>query len=202
MTKWMKKRKKEEYYRKAKKQGYRSRATYKLIQLNRKYNLLSGARSIIDICCAPGGWIQAIQSILGNDVYILGIDKSNLKPIEGNVDLLQGDITEEEIINSISNYISDKVDVIVSDCSMKTIGASNLDVERQNYLVTSAFKNIVQPFLKTGGHFIAKVFQGRNTNNIKNDLKHCFRFIKFTKPKASLKNSRELYLICKLYKIK
>lgn len=198
MSDWIKKRRREEYYRRSKRDNYRSRAAYKLIQLNKKYNLLKNANVVIDVCSAPGGWIQAIRSEVGDSVFILGIDKNSISPIGGNTEFIQGDIThKEEIIEEIAKNIPDKADVIVSDCSMKTIGSSNVDVERQNYLVSCVFENIAIPFLKKGCHFLAKIFQGRNTSNIKKELKKYFSFVKFTKPRASIKSSREIYIVCK-----
>ena len=197
MSDWIKKRRREEYYRRSKRENYRSRAAYKLIQLNKKYNLLKNVKVVIDVCSAPGGWIQAIRSEVGDSVYILGIDKNKLSPLKGNTELIQGDIVNKEIIEEIAKKIPDKADVVVSDCSMKTIGASNVDVERQNFLVSCVFENIAIPFLKKGGHFLAKIFQGRNINDIKRDFQKYFKFVKFTKPKASVKSSREIYLVCK-----
>ncbi|MHA1271614.1 MAG: SAM-dependent methyltransferase [Candidatus Helarchaeota archaeon] len=199
MSDWINRRKKDQYYRKAKQEKFRSRAIYKLVQLNQKYRFLNNASVIIDVCCAPGSWIQAIQSIIGKDVYILGIDINNVRPIKGNVKLLKADITSPEISKKIQSLIPRKVDLVLSDCSMKTSGTSSLDVERQNYLVECTFNNITKQFLKMNGHFISKVFQGPSINNIKREFQKHFKFTKFTKPKASISKSREMYLICKYY---
>ena len=200
MSDWIKKRKREGYYKKAKREHHRSRAYYKLIHLNDKYKFLNHqVKEVIDVCCAPGGWIEAIQSVLGNKVFILGIDMNKIKPFDGNFSFLKADITQPEIKKLLLERFPDKVDLVVADCSMKTSGASNLDVERQNYLVQCTFENIVKPALKKGGHFVAKVFQGRSIYEIKKDFQDHFSFCKFTKPKSSLPSSREMYLICKDY---
>ena len=199
MSNWIKDRKKDEYYKKAKRGNFRSRATYKLTQLNKKYKFLNNAKIVIDVCCAPGGWIQAIQSAIGKNVFILGIDINRIKSIEGNVKLLQADLKDSDINSKIGEILTNKADVVVADCSMNTSGTSNLDIERQNYLVNCIIENITIPFLKKGGHFITKVFQGSNTKNIKNNLKKNFKFIKYVKPKASLSRSREIYLVCKYF---
>ncbi|MHA1751860.1 MAG: SAM-dependent methyltransferase [Candidatus Helarchaeota archaeon] len=197
MSNWINKRKKDIYYRRSKREKYRSRAAYKLLQLNQKYKFLRNISIVIDICCAPGSWIQAIQSIKGKNILILGIDINDIRPIPGNVKFLKFNITSPEITKKIGPLLPNKADLIISDCSMHTSGISNLDVERQNYLIKCAFEYIVKPFLKKDGHFISKVFQGSNINNIKKEFKLYFKFVRFTKPKASLDTSREMYLICK-----
>ena len=196
---WIKKRRNEEYYKKSKQDHFRSRAAYKLIQLNDKYHFLNNAKIVIDVCCAPGSWIQAIQAVLGNTALVIGIDINKTTPVEGNVFLLQEDITNPDVSNKVNEHISEKADVIISDCSMKTSGTTSLDVERQNYLVTCTFENLVKKVLKAGGHFVAKVFQGPEINAIKKQFQRSFNFVKFSKPKSSLSSSKEMYLVCKGY---
>ncbi|MHA1230347.1 MAG: SAM-dependent methyltransferase [Candidatus Helarchaeota archaeon] len=197
MSSWINKRKKNGFYRKAKRENYRSRASYKLIQLNEKYRFLNNVNVVIDVCCAPGSWIQVIQSICGKNVFILGIDINKIKEIKGNVIFIQHDITDPSITGIIKEKLPDNADIVIADCSMKTSGVHNLDVERQNYLVECTFEFIVKKFLKKGGHFVSKIFQGPNINNIKRNYMEFFKFVRFTKPKASLSSSREMYLICK-----
>ncbi|MBS3815790.1 MAG: RlmE family RNA methyltransferase, partial [Hadesarchaea archaeon] len=130
-SRWQKKRKKEHYYKKAKKEGYRSRAAYKLKQLNERYNLIHSGDTIVDLGAAPGGWLQVARELTGEKGVVLGVDLDEIEEIPAkNIKTIQGDITEEEIIENIQNELLDSPDVILSDVSPNISGIWDVDQAR------------------------------------------------------------------------
>lgn len=194
---WQEERKNEHFYKKAKEEGYRSRAAYKLKQLDEKYELLNEGNVVIDLGAAPGGWIQVIGEKVGEDGFVLGVD---LEPIEEmdfqNVKTLEADITEEKTEDLIQERLPQAPDVILSDASPNISGIWDVDHAKSVGLGRSAL-NIAMGLLKPDGNFMIKVFQGKFFEDLRKDVKRNFKFHKASKPDASRKRSAEIYIVGK-----
>ena len=189
----MRKRKKDFYYRKAKIEGLRSRAAYKLAQLDRKFKIFKGVKKVLDLCCAPGGWLQYSLSKVGNDGLVIGVDLLEISPLP-NVHFIRGDITREETLEKIVKIAGSKIDLVLSDCSPNVSGIWELDHARQIFLAEKALE-IAEKVLRKGGKFIVKVFQGDLFNDYLDKVKTVFRNVRVTKPEASRKESAEMYIV-------
>jgi len=185
-------RKREHYYRAAKKHGYRSRSAYKLRQVIAKHKLLTGVNVVLELCCCPGGWTQVLRE-LDSSLSVVAVDIESMIPIEG-VTFLQGDITEPKTIETIKTLTGGRVDLVLSDCSPKVSGAWDIDVARQLFLVEKTFE-IASELLSVKGKVLAKVFQGRGFQELMETLRTRFRFVKLVKPEASRRTSAEIYIL-------
>ncbi|KXA92237.1 23S rRNA methyltransferase [candidate division MSBL1 archaeon SCGC-AAA259E19] len=194
---WQEKRKNEHYYKKAKKEGYRSRAAYKLKQLHEKYDLLAKDDVTVDLGAAPGGWLQVAREKVGREGFVLGID---LEPIEEldyeNVKTIQADITEEGIEELILKNLPRRPKVILSDASPNISGVWEVDHARSVDLGRSAL-SLAQELFDHEGNILIKVFQGKFFEELKREARKDFDFLKASKPEASRKRSAEIYLIGK-----
>jgi 23S rRNA (uridine2552-2'-O)-methyltransferase len=194
-------RRKDGYWRMAKKEGYRSRAAYKLLQLNKKFHLIKKNDSVLDIGCAPGGWMQVARQIVGEPGYVLGVDIQEIAPFrEENVDFLQKDIVNDDIIDEIRNKNA-AFDVVISDISPSISGIWDVDHFRSIELSRKAF-NLAVALLRNHGNFLVKVFQGESTEKFRDEVKSHFAYTKVSIPKASRKSSAEIYVIGKRFKQK
>jgi len=189
---WLKKRRRDFYYRKAKLEGLRSRAAYNE-QLDKKFKIFKGVKKVLDLCCAPGGWLQYSLSRIGEDGLIIGVDLVEIAPLP-NVYFIQGDITREETLEKIVKVANGKIDLVLSDCSPNVSGIWELDHARQIYLAETSLK-IARKVLRKGGKFVVKVFQGDLFNNYLDKVREFFKIVKVTKPEASRKESAEMYVI-------
>ena len=181
------------YYWKAKKEGYRSRAAYKLLQMNKKFGIIKSGDWVLDLGASPGGWSQVAVELGAN---VVAVDINPMKKIENTI-FIQGDITDEETIKRIKE-IREEFDVVLSDASPKITGHWDLDHFRSVDLTRSAFK-IAKIFLRKGGNFVVKMFQGSETPKLYNEFKRYFRFKKLHSPPASRKRSSEIYFIGKRF---
>jgi 23S rRNA (uridine2552-2'-O)-methyltransferase len=192
---WIKERKNEYYYKKAKEENYRSRATYKLAQTITKYKFIKYGDVVVDLGAAPGGWIQAARKISGKKGYVLGVD---LKPIEPFVQLyirtIVADMTEPETIQQILSFLPRKADVVLSDMAPNISGVWEVDHARQIDLATKALET-TKKILRPHGNFFVKVFEGDLFNEFMETLKHNFEEVKLVKPLASRSKSSEMYLL-------
>lgn len=196
-NRWQNKRKKEHFYKKAKKEGYRSRAAYKLQQLDEKFGILSSEDVVVDLGAAPGGWLQVAREKIGENGFILGIDLDEIEEVDyRNVKIIQNDITDKEITSLILENIPQKPNVILSDASPDITGIWDVDHARSIELSRTALK-IARKLLKLGGNVLIKVFQGEFFEDLVKDVKKSFKFQKSSKPKASRKQSAEIYIIGK-----
>ncbi|RLG71577.1 MAG: 23S rRNA (uridine(2552)-2'-O)-methyltransferase [Methanobacteriota archaeon] len=194
---WYLRRKKDRYYRDAKKEGYRSRAAYKLFQLNEKCNILFGGDVVVDLGAAPGGWSQAARELVGPRGFVLGVDLVHVKPLPfENVCFMKLDIRQADAPTKILAVLPRKADVVLSDASPNISGVWSLDQTLSAELVLCAVK-IARNVLRPGGRFAAKIFQGVDTQNVKKELSKLFEYTKITKPPASRKRSAETYLVAK-----
>jgi 23S rRNA (uridine2552-2'-O)-methyltransferase len=186
--------KKDQFRRLAREQGYRSRSAFKLKQINESYRILNRGYHVVDLGCAPGGWIQIALSEVGPTGKVIGIDIKKIEPLT-EAFIIQGSIEEEDIINSILKISNSKVDVVLSDLSPNVSGNWELDHARQIDLTRTALQ-LSNKILKKGGKVVLKVFQGDMLNELIGELKKEFKKVIRTKPNASRQVSSEIYLIC------
>ena len=184
----------KDHYRKlAHEEGYRSRSAYKLIELNKSYRILGPGHFVLDLGCAPGGWIQVASKIVGNKGKVMGIDTSFVEEIPG-VYMLKANISDN-IIEEIFLFFDKKINAVISDLSPQVTGNWSVDHSIQISLNYDAAK-IMEQVLAKKGNAIFKIFDGEYSNEFYEYLKKNFLKIKLTKPKSSRKPSSELYCIC------
>jgi 23S rRNA (uridine2552-2'-O)-methyltransferase len=192
---WIQERKKDYYYKKAKEEKYRSRATYKLFQAIEKYHFIKNGDVVIDLGAAPGGWIQAARKIVGSKGFVLGVD---LKPIEPfpqrNVQTIISDINEQETLEQILGMIPKKADVVISDASPNISGIWEIDHARQIDLAHKSLE-IALETLKPSGNFFSKVFEGDLLKDFIEKVKRHFGVVRIMKPKASRAKSSEIFVL-------
>ncbi|TXT57031.1 MAG: Ribosomal RNA large subunit methyltransferase E [Candidatus Thorarchaeota archaeon] len=188
-------RKKEHYYREAKRKGYRSRSAFKLKQIARKHRLLKGVDKVLELCSAPGGWTQILRE-LDNTLEIVAVDLDKMPPIQ-RVKFIQGDITAPDVVETIRDLTGGSVDLVLSDCSPNVTGNWTLDVARQLELA-EATVSIADGLLTTNGKVLAKVFQGKGFQQFLQTVRDRYRSVKLVKPDASRKSSAEIYLLAAL----
>ena len=186
--------KKDQFRRLARDRGYRSRSAFKLKQINESYRILNKGHCVVDIGCAPGGWLQVALSEVGHKGKVIGIDIKKIEPLT-EAFVIQGNIEDEDIINSILKISNSNVDVVLSDLSPNVSGNWDLDHARQIDLTRSALK-LTDKILKKGGKVVLKVFQGDMLNELIVEIKKEFKKVILTKPNASRQVSSEIYLIC------
>ncbi len=179
------------YYWKAKKEGYRSRAAYKLLQINKKFEVIKKGYHVLDLGASPGGWSQVAVEL---GASVVAVDLNPMKPIEGVV-FIRGDITKDETKEEIRK-VREKFDVVLCDASPKITGKWDIDHFLSMELAKAAFE-IAKEFLKPGGNFVVKMFQGSEFDEVVREFRKHFRFKKLHSPPASRKRSAEIYFIGK-----
>lgn len=189
---------KDQYRKLAKEQGYRSRSAYKLLEINNKHNLIKLNDTILDIGCAPGGWLQVARKLSGPNGTVIGIDITPIRTING-ISTLQVDIEDENVIEKIRKNFPVSFDVILSDLSPKVSGIWHFDHERQIFLTLVALQ-ISSKLLKRGGNAIFKIFDGSYSGQVKQEAAKIFLKVATSKPKASRQKSSEYYLVCSNFK--
>lgn len=190
---------KKDYYRKlAKEKGYRSRSAYKLEQINHSYHIFRPSDTVIDLGCAPGGWLQITRKELGSRGRVIGIDLQEVKPIEGTT-ILRDDIEDHGIVDRIRTILNSKADVVLSDLAPNISGIWEVDHARQISLARSAF-TVAGKVLRKDGIAIFKVFEGELLNDFKIELKNSFDRVLLNKPDASRQKSSEFYFVCLKFK--
>lgn len=197
-NRWLERQLNDPYVAEAKRQGYRSRAAFKLIQLDEKYHFLGKGKTIVDLGCAPGGWTQVAALKNKGTGQIVGMDLLATEPIEGAV-LLQQDFTADEAPDMIKALLNGPADVVMSDMAANTTGVQNIDHLRTLGLVEMAYE-FAKEILAEGGIFIAKVFQGGTEQNLLNDMKRHFSKVTHYKPDASRQDSVEMYVVAQGFK--
>jgi len=192
---WIKERKRDYYYRKAKEEKFRSRAAYKLLQAIKKHRFIKPGHVVVDLGAAPGGWTQASRRIVGGSGFVLGVDLKHVEPIDlPNVRTVTGDITDSQITQNIRELLPRSADVVISDVSPNISGIWELDHARQIDLARHSLR-IATSVLRPRGNFFVKVFQGDMLNDFVKEVKQHFSFVKLVKPKASRAKSSELYVL-------
>ena len=196
----MQDKKRDYFYKKAKEEKYRSRASYKLAQANNKYSFMKYGDVVIDLGAAPGGWIQVAKKIIGNKGFILGID---LRPIEqfpqSYIRTIVGDMTEQETRQQIQELLPRKANVVISDASPNISGIWEVDHACQIDLAQKALE-IAFETLETSGNFFVKVFQGDMLDDFVKKTKKHFETVKVIKPQASRAKSSEMFVLALRFK--
>jgi 23S rRNA (uridine2552-2'-O)-methyltransferase len=196
-TRWLERQLNDPYVRRAKAEGYRSRAAYKLLELDERFGLLKGVQRVVDLGVAPGGWSQVVRRRQPG-AAIVGIDLLPTDPIDG-VTLLQMDFMDEEAPARLAEALGGPADLVLSDMAANTVGHAQTDHLRTMGLVEAA-ADFSGEILRPGGAFVAKVLAGGADNALVAQLKRMFTAVKHAKPPASRKDSSEWYVIAQGFK--
>tara|TARA_B100000965_G_scaffold399747_1_gene420299 strand:+ start:2031 stop:2642 length:612 start_codon:yes stop_codon:yes gene_type:complete len=191
---WINKQKRDLYVRQSKREGYRSRAVYKLKEIDEKYRILKNGIFLIDLGAAPGSWSQYAAKKIKNG-KILSIDTQYIDQIKNTFQII-GDFTDANNQSKIKKYFNNKVDVVLSDMAANTTGNKYLDSISTGELCMSAIK-FSKDILNSKGVFVSKIFMGSLFNDIVSEAKKTFNEVRIYKPEASRKESKENYIICK-----
>ena len=189
---WINKQRRDIYVRQSKIEGFRSRAVYKLKEINQKFKILKNGQSILDLGGAPGSWSQYLSKNLKN-TKLLTIDLLEIEKIK-DVKIIHGDFTEEKYKNEIKNFFNHKIDLVISDMAVNTSGNKNLDAMVTGELALNAM-NFSLEVLKTNGQFVTKIFMGSSFNEIVSNSKKYFKETNVFKPPSSRKDSKETFII-------
>ena len=197
--KWLDEHVNDPYVKKAQVDGYRSRASYKLIEINEKDSLFRPGNVVMDLGSAPGGWSQIVVPMVGEKGRVIASDILHMDSIIG-VDFIQGDFTNEGVYDQILETLGeDRVDAVISDMAPNMSGVNTTDQYASMYLVELAL-DMARNVLKPGGSFCAKVFQGVGYDEYVKDVRSAFNKVLIRKPAASRPRSREVYIVGKGFK--
>tara|TARA_Y100000591_G_scaffold301472_1_gene295766 strand:+ start:590 stop:1216 length:627 start_codon:yes stop_codon:yes gene_type:complete len=194
---WKIKQHRDQFFKKSKTLGYRSRASFKLIELNKKFRFIKKNTNLLDLGSCPGGWTQVASKIITAG-KIMAVDIKSMKPIK-NVKFLKGDILQNDVKSEVINYFQFNLDVILSDMAADTTGSKSLDSIRTNQLCADAI-HFSKDTLKPKGVLVSKLFMGDDFIEVKNLAKSVFQNVNFFKPESSRKESKETYLHCEFLK--
>ena len=194
---WKIKQHRDQFFKKSKILGYRSRASFKLIEINKKYKFLDKSTNLLDLGSSPGGWSQVASQTI-TEGKIMSMDINEMKPIK-NVKFLKRDIFDEKNKNEVISYFNSRIDVILSDMAADTTGNKSLDSIRTNLLCAEVI-NFSKDVLKPKGVLVSKLFMGEDFLEVKKLAKSIFRNVNFFKPVSSRKESKETYLHCEILK--
>ncbi len=196
---WLDEHFKDPYVKQSQKDGYRSRASYKLIELDKKDRLFKSGMSVVDLGSAPGGWSQVAAERVGDKGMVLASDILPMDSIAG-VEFIQGDFTEESVLEQLLAALGgQKADLVISDMAPNMSGMNAVDQPAATYLVELAL-DMAQQVLKPGGHFVAKVFHGEGFDPLLQATRDAFTKVAVRKPDASRARSREVYLVARGFK--
>lgn len=191
---WMQRHLADQYVQQAQRDGYRSRASYKLLEIQARDRLLKPGMSVIDLGSAPGGWCQVIADIVGMKGRVVAVDLLPMDPVAG-VEFIQGDFTEDEILEQmLALFENSKAGLVVSDMAPNISGIKSADTIKSIYLAELGL-DLCDRLLEPGGAFLVKVFQGEGFDQFHKDMKTVFSKVTTRKPKASRPKSREMYLL-------
>jgi 23S rRNA (uridine2552-2'-O)-methyltransferase len=190
---------KRDHYRKlARERGYRSRATYKLLELNKSYRIIGPGFYVVDLGCAPGGWTQVAVRLAGNRGKVVGVDTAYVEEIEGAY-IIKGSVEDESVADEILEYLQTKANAVICDISPNITGHWSMDHAKQISLNYSCSK-IMDKILASKGNALFKVFDGEYSIEFRDYLQKKFSRVQLRKPNASRKPSSEMYYICLGYK--
>ena len=193
-SRWLQEHFSDKYVQQAKKKGFRSRAWFKLEEIQQSDNIFKPGMTVVDLGAAPGGWSQYVVQQLGNKGRIIACDLLPMDPIVG-VDFLQGDFRDELVLKALLDRVGDnKVQVVMSDMAPNMSGTPAVDIPRSMYLVELAL-DMCRDVLAPGGSFIVKVFQGEGFDEYLGQIRSLFTKVKVRKPDASRSRSREVYIV-------
>ena len=194
---WIIKQHRDQFFKKSRTLGYRSRASFKLIELNKKYKFLKKNTNLLDLGSYPGGWSQVASQTIRSG-RIMSVDMKDMEPIK-NVRFFKGDILLNDTKSAVIEYFKSSLDVIISDMAADTTGSKSLDSIRTNQLCADVI-NFSKETLKPKGVLVSKIFMGEDFLQVKNLAKSTFNKVNFFKPHSSRKESKETYLHCEILK--
>ncbi len=187
----------DRYYKKAKQEGFRSRAAYKLFELQQRYRLLRTGDKIVDLGAAPGGWLQVAVKVVGQNGKVIGVDIQAMQPFsERQIVLVHGDVSSGEIQSKIKELLGGMADVVISDMAPKLSGIRDADMARAVELNRLAF-DVAVPLLRPGGSLLIKSFMSNELHHLTAELKRQFSNVQRTKPEATRQGSSEFYFVAK-----
>lgn len=192
---WLAERKNDYYYKKAKKMEYRSRAAFKLKQIDDRFHILRKGARVVDLGAAPGGWLQVAREVVGPSGKVVGLDIQSIEPID-DVIVIRGDIREDETVNELFSQIGGKVDVVLSDMSPHISGSYSMDHARSVELCHHGLV-FASKVLKKRGCMVMKIFQGDLMQDFLAEVRKHFGEVRLHGPKASRSSSSEIYIIAK-----
>ncbi|EKE79314.1 23S rRNA (uridine(2552)-2'-O)-methyltransferase RlmE [Idiomarina xiamenensis] len=199
-SRWLREHFNDHFVQKAQKQGLRSRAVFKLQEIQERDHILKPGMTVVDLGAAPGGWSQWVVDQQQGQGQVIACDILSMDPIAG-VDFLQGDFREEAVLNALLSRIGgNNVDLVLSDMAPNMSGNENVDIPRSMYLVELAL-DMCHQVMKPGGSFVVKVFQGQGFEEFLRDCRAAFKQVKTRKPESSRARSREVYLVATGYKL-
>ncbi len=191
---WVKARKRDPYYRRAKSHGYRSRAAFKLIQIDARFDLIYEGDTVVDLGAAPGGWTQVARELVGDAGRVVAVDLVGMRPVAG-VETWRGDLTDPAFLGEFAAKVG-RVDAVISDMAPRLSGNKGLDHERSVDLARAALAVAVR-VLRPKGNFLVKVFQGASFAPFLREVAASFAECRAHAPEASRKESREAYIVAK-----
>ena len=194
---WKIKQHRDQFLKKSRMLGYRSRASFKLIELNQKFKFIKVNSNLLDLGSSPGGWTQVVNKIITSG-KILAIDIKDMEPVE-KVKFIKSNIFEKKTKDKVKAYFNGKLDVIISDMAADTTGNKSLDSIRTNILCADVI-NFSKNVLKPKGVLVSKLFMGEDFIEVKNLAKSTFKKVNFFKPESSRRESKETYLHCEILK--
>ncbi len=196
---WLDRHFKDEFVLKSQKDGFRSRAVYKLQEIQERDRVIKPGQVVVDLGAAPGGWSQYAGKLIGSKGRVVALDILPMEPIEA-VDFIQGDFREDEVLGHLQELLGDsRVDLVISDMAPNVTGMAVVDQPRSMYLCELAL-DFAKDVLKPGGGIVVKVFQGEGFDQYIRDLRAMFTKVVTRKPKASRPKSREVYLVATGFK--
>lgn len=191
---WLQEHFDDKYVKRSQEDGYRSRASYKLLELNEKDRLINNGMTVVDLGSAPGGWSQVAAELVGDKGRVIATD---ILPMDGmaGVEFLQGDFTEQKVVTELLNLLDGATaDLVISDMAPNMSGMKDIDQPQVMYLAELAL-DLARTILKPEAYLLVKVFQGEGIEAYQRQLKEVFKTVKVRKPKASRARSREVYLL-------
>jgi len=192
---WLQEHHQDAYVLKAREQGYRSRAVFKLAEIQQKDRIIKPGQLVLDLGAAPGGWSEYAQQIVGDQGKLIALDLLPIEPIAG-VEFIQGDFTEQQTLDRLLVLIDDhRLDLVLSDMAPNLSGMDSVDQPRSIYLAELAF-DLARQFLAADGVFVIKLFQGEGFEDLISLLRLSFKSVRFRKPDASRARSSEIYAVC------
>ena len=197
-NRWLNEHFEDEYVKRAQQEGYRSRAVYKLIEMNDKDKIIKPGMTVIDLGAAPGGWSQVAANLVGHKGAVFALDILPMDPLPG-VEVMQGDFREQEALDQLMAALAGRpVDLVMSDMAPNISGMKTVDQPRAMYLAELAL-DLARQVLKPDGTFLAKVFHGEGFDAFMKELRGNFRKVQTRKPKASRSRSSEVYVLARNY---
>ena len=197
--KWLEERARDKYVKKSKQAGFRSRASFKLLEIQEKDRFIQPGMIVVDLGSAPGGWSQAAKILVGDKGSVLATDILPMAPISG-VKFIQGDFTEDAVFEDLIERVGgESVDLVISDMAPNITGIRAIDQPESMYLAELAL-DFARSILREGAYFLVKVFEGEGIGEFKQVLGSEFEKVKVRKPKASRSRSREIYLLAEKYR--